>query len=59
MWLIVQGFILQQDIDPKHNTKNDLRKNEEGGKIENMKWQTQSPDLIPIKLVVLQVGLSV
>lgn len=42
MCLIVQGFILQQDIDPKHNSKNDLRKIEEDSKLENIKRQTVS-----------------
>ena len=47
-------FILQQDNDPKHKSKlshNYLRKKEQDGKLENMEWPAESPDLNPIELV--------
>ena len=54
MCLVGQGFILQQDNDPKHKSKlcqNYLRKKEQDGKLENMGWPAQSPDLNPIELI--------
>ena len=54
MRLVDQGFILDQDIDPKLNSElclNYLWKKEQDGKLENMEWPAQSPDLNPIKLV--------
>ena len=54
MRLVGQGFILQQDNDPKHKSKlcqNYLAKKEQAGKLENMEWPAQSPDLNPIELV--------
>lgn len=54
MRLIGQRFILQQDNDPKHKSKlcqTYLRKKEQDGKLENMEWPAQSPDLNPIELV--------
>lgn len=54
MRLVGQRFILQQDNDPKHKSKlcqNYLRKKEQDGKLENMEWPAQSPDLNPIELV--------
>lgn len=52
--LVGERFILQQDNDPKHKSKlcqNYLKKKEEDGKLENMEWPAQSPDLNPIELV--------
>uniref|UniRef100_A0A672IYI2 Transposase Tc1-like domain-containing protein n=1 Tax=Salarias fasciatus TaxID=181472 RepID=A0A672IYI2_SALFA len=49
-----QGFIFQQDNDPKQKSKlcqNYLVKKEEAGKLENMERPAQSPDLNPIELV--------
>ena len=54
MRLVGQGFILQQDNDPKHKSKlcqNYLSKKEQDGKLKNMEWPAQSPDLNPIELV--------
>uniref|UniRef100_A0A672IVI6 Transposase Tc1-like domain-containing protein n=1 Tax=Salarias fasciatus TaxID=181472 RepID=A0A672IVI6_SALFA len=49
-----QGFIFQQDNDPKQKSKlcqNYLVKKEEAGKLKNMECPAQSPDLNPIELV--------
>ena len=52
--LVGQGFILQQDNDPKHTSRlcqNYLRRKEQDGRLEIMEWPAQSPDLNPIELV--------
>uniref|UniRef100_Q7M3L8 Orf within vasotocin gene (Tes1 element) n=1 Tax=Eptatretus stoutii TaxID=7765 RepID=Q7M3L8_EPTST len=52
--LVGQGFILQQDNDPKHTSRlcqNDLRREEQDGRLQIMEWPAQSPDLNPIELV--------
>ena len=52
--LVGQGFILQQDNDPKHTSRlcqNDLKRKEQDGRLQIMEWPAQSPDLIPIELV--------
>uniref|UniRef100_A0A3Q4M9M9 HD domain-containing protein n=1 Tax=Neolamprologus brichardi TaxID=32507 RepID=A0A3Q4M9M9_NEOBR len=54
MHLVGQGFIVQQDNDPKHKSRLlqiYLRKKEQEGKLDNMEWPAQSPDLNHIKLV--------
>ena len=43
-----EGFIFQQDNDPKH-TSNVAKKYLQIKKIEVMNWQPQSPDLNPIE----------
>ena len=43
-----EGFIFQQDNDPKH-TSNVAKKYLQNKKIEVMNWQPQSPDLNPIE----------
>lgn len=50
--LMGQGFVYQQDNDPKHTSnlcKNYLTKKEEEGRLRNMNWPPQSPDLNPIE----------
>ena len=52
--LVVQGFILQQDNDPKHTSRlcqNYLRRKEQDGRLQIMEWPAQSPDLNPIEPV--------
>ena len=52
--LVGQGFILQQDNDPKHTSRlcqNYLRRKEQDGRLQIMEWPAQSPDLNPIELV--------
>ena len=43
-----EGFIFQQDNDPKH-TSNVAKKYLQNKKIGVMNWQPQSPDLNPIE----------
>ena len=43
-----EGFIFQQDNDPKH-ISNVAKKYLQNKKIEVMNWQPQSPDLNPIE----------
>ena len=50
--LLCDGFVLQQDNDPKHKSKlcmDYLNTKERQGKIVLMKWPVQSPDLNPIE----------
>ena len=52
--LVGQGFILQQDNDPKHTSRlchNDLRRKEQECRLQITEWPAQSPDLDPIQLV--------
>ena len=52
--LVGQGFMLQQDNDPKHTSRlcqNYLRRKEQDGKLQIMKWPAQSPDSNPIELI--------
>lgn len=54
MHVVGQGFILQEDNDPKHKSKlcqNCLGEKERNDKFENMEQTAQSPDLNPIELV--------
>ena len=44
-----EGFIFQQDNDPKHTSYNVAKKYLQNKKIEVMNWQPQSPDLNPIE----------
>ena len=51
--LIGANFLLQQDNDPKHNSKlsnNYLWKKQSAGILSIMEWPAQSPDLNPIEL---------
>ena len=52
--LVGQGFILQQDNDPKHTSKlcqNYLRRKKQDSRLQIMEWPAHSPDLNSIKLV--------
>lgn len=52
--LIGNGFVLQQDNDPKHSSKlckKYLERKEAEGVLKNMVWPPQSPDLNPIELL--------
>ena len=52
--LIGQGFIFQEDNDPKHASnycRNYLRRKEASGALKMMEWPPQSPDLNPIEQI--------
>lgn len=54
MHVIGEGFVLQQDNDPKHTShlcKQYLERKQAAGKLELMVWPPQSPDLSPIELL--------
>jgi transposase len=49
-----EGFVLQQDNDPKHTSKlcqNYLESKQEKGVLRILEWPSQSPDLNPIELL--------
>ena len=52
--LVGQGFILQQDNNPKHTSRlcqNYLIRKEQDSRLQIMEWPAQSPGINPIKLV--------
>ena len=52
--LIGEGFVMQQDNDPKHSSKlcrGYLEMKQTSGILKNMIWPAQSPDLNPIELL--------
>ena len=52
--IVVQGFILQQDNNPKHTSRlcqTYLRRKEQDCRLQIMEWPAQAPDLNLIELV--------
>ena len=49
-----EGFVMQQDNDPKHTSllcRRYLQSKEEQGVLKILEWPSQSPDLNPIELL--------